>query len=129
MGANLDAARQARSDKALAQLIRTSAYGITTKKERIERAIADGNRLEIVEVRDEARERAIEREMKSMMGNGWGVPTGNECHPITIKYNKLKAELVAGPKTIEYRMYPANEEYWNVLSKTEFDYAQQLAIS
>ena len=120
-------ANQAKAEKHLGQLIRTSAYGICTRKQRLEQAIADGSTVESASVRDEARERAIEREMKAMMGNGWGVPTGNECHPVTIKYRKLQAELAAKPVMIEYRLHRPDGEYWNVISKTEFECAKTLS--
>lgn len=124
MSNTLQAARNAKTEKFLNTLIRTSAYGICTRSQRLDQARADGAKLEAVEVRDEARERAIERELKSMMGNGFGAPTGNERHPITIKYNKLKAELANGPTLIEYRLHRPDGEYWNVITKTEFEYAQ-----
>jgi hypothetical protein len=123
---NIALARTAKNEKFLSTLIRTSAYGICTRSQRLDQALADGAKLEAAEVRDEARERAIERELKSMMGSGFGVPTGNVCHPITIKYNKLKAELANGPKMIEYRLHRPDGDYWNVITKTEFEYAQSV---
>lgn len=121
---SITTAQQAKGEKFLATLIRSSAYGICTRAQRIDQALADGAKVEAVEVRDEARERAIEREIASLSGaRGWGVPTGNQSHPTTIKYNKLKKELVDGPTMIEYRLHRPDGEYWNVITKTEFEYA------
>lgn len=126
----LSAARIARTDKFLSTLIRTSAYGICTRAQRLDQAVADGATVKAVEVRDEARERAIEREIAQLKGrDGWGIPTGNECHPKTIKFNKLKKELADGPKMIEYRLNRPDGEYWNVITKTEFEYAAQEALT
>lgn len=119
-------ANQAKAEKTLSQLVRTSHYGICTRKQRLEQAILDGSTVESASVKDEARERSIQREMKSMMGNGWGVPTGNDRHPITVKYNNLKAELHRGPTTIEYRLHRPDGDYWNVITKTEYEYALSL---
>jgi hypothetical protein len=124
---SITAAQSARANKHLGQLIRTSCYGICARSQRLDQALADGCTLEAVSVRDEARERAIQREMKAMMGNGWGVPTGNDCHPLTIRYNALKSELCAGPVMTEYRMHRPDGSYWNELTKTEWEYALSLS--
>ena len=129
MATDIKSARNAKAEQYLNQLVRTSAWGICTRKQRIEQAIAQGCRFQAALVRDESRERAIERELKAMQGrDGWGVPTGNQSHPVTIKYNAFRAELANGPKKIEYRLWVngANCEYFNELTKTEWDYAQSL---
>ena len=125
----ITAARLAKANAHLNTLVRSSAFGITTRKERIDKAIAQGCTIEVARVRDEARERAIERELQAMRGrNGWGVPTGNQCHPITIRFNALQEELKDGPMTVEYRLHFA--DYWNVLTKTEYDYAiEQVSVA
>ena len=85
--------------------------------------LADGSKVEAVEVRDEARERKLEREIEQLSGpRGWGVPIGNQSHPTTIKYNNLKKELADGPTCTEYRLHRPDGEYWNVITKTEFMY-------
>jgi hypothetical protein len=120
-------ARQAKTDKFLTTLIRTSAYGICTRAQRLDQAIADGATIEAAQVRDEARERAIEREIQQLKGrDGWGIPTGNECHPKTIQLRKLQKELADGPMCVEYRLNRPDGEYWNVITKTEFEYAKGL---
>jgi hypothetical protein len=119
---SITAARQAKADTHLSGHIRTTAYGVVTRKERLEKALANGARLELVMVRDEARERAIERELHQLRD----YPFGNECHPTTIKVKALKAELAAKPMTEEYRLMQSSiedGEYWNVLTKTEYQYA------
>jgi hypothetical protein len=128
---SLLAARQAKSDKHLSTLIRTTDYGVTTRRERIDRAMAAGGRLEVTRVFDEAREKVILREMESMRrgNNGWGVPSGNACHPVTIKFNTLKQELADRPTCDQYELHPnhADGDTWfNVLTKTEYDYALSL---
>lgn len=127
MSAGIKVARNAKNEQYLAQLVRTSAFGICTRKQRIDQAIAAQCRFQSILVRDESRERAIERELKAMQGrDGWGVPTGNQSHPVTIKYNALRAELANGPQKVEYRLWVngANCEYFNELTKTEWEYAQ-----
>lgn len=120
-------AQKARAEKHLSQYLHTSAWGICTRKQRIDQAIELNCKFEIALVKDESRERAIERELKLIQGrDGWGVPTGNQSHPTTIKYNSLRAELANGPKTMEYRLYVPGKDYWNVLTKTEWEYAQSL---
>lgn len=115
-------ANKARADKHLDELVRTTAYGVVTRRERITRALETGAaQLELGNVCDFARIRAIERQIKQMMGNGWGVPTGNDRHPLTIKYNNLKAELKAGPTKAEYRLDFG--KYFVELTKTEYDFA------
>jgi hypothetical protein len=131
--ANLDAAAAARAAKHLDQLVRTSSFGVVTRKRRLDLAIAAGATLEVASVRDEARERSLQREIETMRkaDNGWYVPTGNSNHPLTIKFNKLKADLAAGPKTIEYRLHQTNSdgEFWNILTKIEYDYAVSIKIA
>ena len=120
-------AQQAKANNHLEQLVRTSAYGICTRRQRMVQAIAEGCTLECVMVQDEARERKIERELKQMQGrDGWGVPTGNQCHPTTIKFNALKAELAAKPMIAEYRLNRPDNAYWTILSKTEFEFGNTL---
>ena len=120
---SLTAAKQAKSEQHLAQLVRSTAFGITSRKERIDRALAGGAQLIAATVKDEARERAIDRELAQMRGpSGWGVPTGNECHPLTIRYRALQTEQAAGPTAVEYRLDYG--EYWTVLTKTEWEYAK-----
>lgn len=120
-------AAQGKADKHLSTLIRTSQYGICTRAQRLEQAMVDGSTLEAASVRDEARERKIEREIAQLKGrDGWGIPTGNESHPRTIQWRKLQAELAAGPMMIEYRLHRPDKEYWNILTKTEFEYASSL---
>ncbi|MDE2101018.1 MAG: hypothetical protein KGL39_27475 [Patescibacteria group bacterium] len=123
-------ARNAKTEQYLAQLVRTSAFGICTRKQRIEQAIAMGCKFESVQVPDEAKMRKLEREIETMrrMDNGFYVPIGNENHPITRKFNALKAELAAKPTMTEYRLWVhgANSEYFNELTKTEWEYAQAL---
>lgn len=124
----MEKARNVKAANHLAQLVSTSAYGICTRAQRLEQAIADGCKLEVATVRDEARERKIEREIQALKGrDGWGIPTGNECHPKTIQFRKLQAELAAGPMTIEYRLHRPNGEWWNVLTKTEYEYARNIS--
>lgn len=122
----LEVARTVKAQKFLDTLIRTSAYGICTRAQRLDQALADGSTIEAVEVRDDVKVRKLEREIEQMRRSdgGWGVPTGNQSHPITIKYNKLKQELADGPTVIEYRLHRADGEYWNVITKTEFYYVQ-----
>lgn len=121
---SLQTMKDAKAKNHLDTLIRTSQYGICTRGQRLQQAIAEGSTLEAATVRDEARERKIQRELDAMRGrDGWGVPTGNECHPITIKFNALKKELADGPTTTEYRLHRPHGEYWNVITKTEYEYA------
>jgi hypothetical protein len=123
---SITAARQAKADTHLQGLIRTTAFGVVTRKERIEKALANGARLEVASVQDEARERAIERELHTLRNH----PFGNEFHPQTIQYRKLKAELAVKPMTEEYRLMQFSTEhgeYWTVLTKTEYQYAQTIA--
>ena len=100
-------ARNAKTEQYLAQLVRTSSFGICTRKQRIEQAIAMGCKFESVQVPDESRTRKLEREIETMrrMDNGFYVPSGNENHPITRKFNALKAELAAKPTMAEYRLW------------------------
>ncbi len=134
---NLTAARAARASSHLAGLIRTTEYGIVTRKARIERAVADGASFAIVSVYDESRERALLREI-ALMQRGRGVPTGNANHPLTIKLRELQAELAAGPRKPEYHLHPDHakagrvdslgrvETWFSILTKTEFDFAVSL---
>lgn len=124
MTSTITKAQEARVEKFLTTLIRTSAYGICTRAERLDQALADGAKVEAINVRNEARERKIERELVQMKGrDGWGVPMGNDRHPKTIQYRALQTELADGPKMVEYRLHRPDEEYWNVITKTEFEYA------
>lgn len=124
---SITAAQQAKAAKHLGQLIRTSQYGICTRAQRLDQALADGATLESAMVADEARERTIEREIAQLKGrDGWAIPTGNECHPKTIQWRKLLGELDGKPTMMEYRLHRPDGEYWNVLSKTEFEYATQV---
>ena len=121
-------AQQAKANNHLEQLVRTSAYGICTRRQRMVQAIADGCTLECAMVQDEARERKLERDIDSMRtaDNGFYVPIGNQSHPITIKFNALKAELAARPTMAEYRLHRPDGAYFTPLSKTEFEFGKTL---
>lgn len=97
-----------------------------TRRQRIDERLAQGGKIDVKQIRDEARVRQIERELERM-NKGW-VPTGNPNHPETIKYNALKQELKNGPKEPSYRMVmPDGDEY--IINKTEYDYAKSKEAS
>lgn len=120
-------AYEKRIEKVLGTLIRSGGI-VRTRKELIEFELANGGRLEIVQVKDESAVKKAEDSIR-IMNRGW-VPTGNPNHPETIRYNELKA-IVANPPTIpDYRMVKPDlehgGEFYRVLTKIEYVYATQL---
>ncbi len=128
MSKSIDKARAVanknRIEKVLQTLIRSGGV-VRTRKELIDFELANGGRIEIVQIKDESAVAKAEDSIR-YMNRGW-VPTGNPNHPETIRYNELK-EIVKNPPTIpEYRMIKRDLEFggecWRVLTKIEYDYA------
>ncbi len=116
-------ARAAKADVYLDGYIRTTAYGVTTRREWIIRALKQGDYIGVAQVRDTARENAITKQI-DYMRKQW-LPLGNEHHPETIKFNNLKKELADGPRIAEYRLYH-DDNSWSILRKTDYDFAVSL---
>ena len=98
---------QARAGKASKHLDKKIRYQdhVTTIGGWLQELVNDGYTLDTVMVVDHAKTRRTERAIESMKRGhgGWGPPV-NECHPDRIKYEKLRAELIAGYKKPEYRL-------------------------
>ena len=120
---SIEKALNAKRNNTLNRLINTSAYGLLSRRERIERTLADGGSVECVEVTDEATRTRLEREYEAM-NRGFNVPWGNECHPKTIAAQALRNKLAGRITKLEYRLHRPNGEYFNELSKTEYEYAK-----
>lgn len=115
-------AQHARKLKVLAQLVRTTAYGICTREERIIRSLADGCTVEAVDVADEAARTRLEDEY-ALLNRGFNVPWGNDRHPTTIRAQAMKDQLAGLITKREYRLHRPDREYFTDLTKTEYDFA------
>jgi hypothetical protein len=114
-------AQQAKADKYLDTQVRRESGQVLTRRQIIDERMAGGGTTSIKQVQDDAAERKLDRELGAMRRAG--VPTGNQSHPTTIKYNELRAQQKAGIKVPSYRIHGADGTEW-VVSKTEHDYAQ-----
>jgi hypothetical protein len=119
-------AQQAKADKYLDTEGRMPDGKTSTRRERIDKRLADGWRVSVEQVKDDAGIRRIEREIKELGRghDGWGAPA-NENHPDRIKLNGLKAKLKEGPTIPEYVISDGNGDD-RIISKTEFDYAKSI---
>jgi hypothetical protein len=116
-------AQQAKADKYLDTQVRRESGQVLTRRQIIDERMAGGGTTSIKQVQDDAAERKLDRELGAMRRAG--VPTGNQSHPTTIKYNELRAQQKAGIKVPSYRIHGADGTEW-VVSKTEHDYAQSV---
>lgn len=55
----------------------------------------------------------------------WSVPFGNECHPETIAYNKLKQQLKDGIYKDAYRLTLNDSSFFDI-TKIEYEYFMSL---
>jgi hypothetical protein len=117
-------ARKAKNDKYFAKLISDSKHGILRRDEWLKRLMQDGGRLEVEEVPDDAKRRKCAK-MLMIMNRQW-LPLGNENHPQTIRFRQIERDTFEAVKN-EYRIVRAGENgVFNVLTKTEFEYASGL---
>lgn len=96
----------------------------TTRKEIIEKSIADGAVVESTQSPDTSKINKLTEYLKRHRDR----PFGNENHPETIAYNKAKAELEAGPVKTERRLIKPNGAFRGEaqITKTGMDYAEHL---
>jgi 2'-5' RNA ligase len=116
-------AQQAKTDKFLDENGRSPDGTIITRRQRMDQRLADGWKVAVEDVKDDAAIARIKREMEQMMRghSGYG-PPANENHPDRIKYNALKKQLADGPKTKQYSISDGKGEE-RIITKTEYDYA------
>ena len=116
-------AQKAKSDKYLDTQVRRESGQLSTRRAIIDERMAGGGTTSVKQVEDDAATRKLDRELGAMRRAG--VPTGNQSHPTTIKYNELRAQQKAGIKVPSYRVTGADGTEW-IVSKTEYDYAKSI---
>ena len=113
-------AQARREAKVLDTQVNTREYGVVTRRDLVDRELADGYTPETVEVTDTAAVKKAE-DTKALMDKRGNVPLGNPNHPETIRYRELQKTLMSPPKVPEYRMNKGDR--YRVLTKIEYDYA------
>lgn len=113
-------AQAQREAKVLDTQVNTREYGVVTRRDLVDREMADGYTPETVEVTDTAAVKKAE-DTKAQMDKRGNVPLGNPNHPETIRYRELQKTLMSPPKVPEYRMNKGDRH--RVLTKIEYDYA------
>lgn len=113
-------AQARREAKVLDTQVNTREYGVVTRRDLVDRELADGYTPETVEVTDTAAVTKAEG-TKALMDKRGDVPFGNPNHPETIRYRELQKTLMIPPKVPEYRMNKGDR--YRVLTKIEYDYA------
>jgi len=95
---------------------------VMTIREHIEYLLNKGNYVKIVQIRDETKERNIQKQIDYLKKQG--EPSGNINWPNTKKYYEYCQQLKEGVFKNDYRLYYNNgkENTYYLLTKTEYDY-------
>ena len=124
--ANMSALQAGKAKQALLKNIQ-SGGNLTTLSALVESRVANGATVEREEEVDTAARNKLQAEYNRTKGTH---PFGNQNHPETIRFNKVKAELQAGgPKVTVRRLVNADGETFlseKSIGKTAMDYAEHL---
>ena len=124
--ANMTALQAGKAKQALSKNIQ-SGGNLTTLAALVESRVANGATVEREEEVDTAARNKLQAEYNRTKGTH---PFGNQNHPETIRFNKVKAELQAGgPKVTVRRLVNADGETFlseKSIGKTAMDYAEHL---
>ena len=118
----ISTAQQAKADKYLDSLVRTSRYGIVSWREYVDKTLADGGKVESAQVDDDAT-RVKAQAQYDLMNRGFNVPWGNASHPKTVAAQRIKTQLAGRITKTEYRLVFSGDDRWTVITKTAYDYA------
>lgn len=120
---SIEKAQAARASKYLDTLVRYHGTIITRRQLIRDRILVDDYSVVDRPIPDDAARRKAERELESMRRQ-W-LPLGNECHPVTIRYNKLLIQSRSATKQ-EYLLMAPDKNWMHDLTKTGWVYAMSV---
>ena len=120
---NITKAQEAKVNKCLDKVfIYPDNIGTMSRREFIDLCKVRDYKIVAVKIKDYTAEEKLENKIKYLAKNG---PLGNERHPKTIEYHKMKEQLEQGIYKDEYRVY-YGEHIFLVITKTEYEYSKEV---